>query len=46
MGYLRIKRPGGLVAIPDDALLYYNQTLGEYFLITDEGLEYLVWSEV
>ena len=44
MGYIRIKRPTtGGEAVPDNALLFFDQALNEYYLLVDSSGNYLTW---
>lgn len=45
MGYIKIKRPatGGGETIPDNALLYFDELLNEYYLLVDSLGNYLTW---
>lgn len=45
MGYIRIKRPasGSGEAVPDNALLYFDEALNEYYLLVDSSGNYLTW---
>jgi hypothetical protein len=42
MGYLKIKRPLA-EAVPDNALLYFDEALNEYYIITDNIGNILTW---
>lgn len=42
MGYVRIKLPKGQT-VPDNALLYFNSSTNEYYIITDQSGNILTW---
>ena len=45
MGYIRIKRSQA-VAVPENALLFYDAGTGDYYFLTDELSNYLTWETV